>query len=137
MIEINYYDKYGNQLARDVMTTDKLQTELLVLTCKKCTLLGYYSYTAKDSNGNRIEEIVLKDETNSCVEQTTKANSKSRCKPIAQYTEDGEFIQVWPSAREVAHKLDVGWSTIGNAARESRKAHGFVWKYIKEEQQNG
>lgn len=130
MININYYNKQGSQVATEV-ATGELGAELLILTWKKCTLLGYYSYVAEDNNNNRIKEIVLKDETNSCVEQTRKANSKSRCKPIAQYTEDGKLIKVWSSAREVAHKLDVGWSTIGNAARKGQKSHGYFWKYTE------
>lgn len=62
MIEINYYDQKGNRLAYDVLSTGKIKTELLALTCKKCILQGYYKYTARDSFGNRIEEIVLGDE---------------------------------------------------------------------------
>lgn len=62
MIEINYYDQNGNRLAYEVLSTSKLKTELLALTCKKCILQGFYKYTAKDSYGNQIEEVVLKDE---------------------------------------------------------------------------
>lgn len=62
MIEIKYYNQNGKQLASEVLNTGKLKTQLLALTCKKCILQGFYSYVAKDSFGNHIEEIVLKDE---------------------------------------------------------------------------
>ncbi|GEB11634.1 hypothetical protein SEQ01_18250 [Streptococcus equinus] len=62
MIEIKYYSQAGNQVASEVLNTGKLKTQLLALVCKKCILQGFYSYVAKDSFGNHIEEIVLKDE---------------------------------------------------------------------------
>lgn len=62
MIEIKYYDKRCEEQANEVLRTGKIKTELLALTCKKCLLQGFYKYTARDSFGNRIEEIVLEDE---------------------------------------------------------------------------
>lgn len=62
MIEIKYYNQNGKQLASEVLNTGKLNTQLLALTCKKCILQGFYKYTARDHLGNRIEEVVLKDE---------------------------------------------------------------------------
>lgn len=62
MIEIKYYDENCKELAREVLNTGKIKTELLALTCKKCLLQGYYKYTARDHVGNHIEEVVLKDE---------------------------------------------------------------------------
>lgn len=62
MIEIKYYDENCKELAKEILNTGKLKTQLLALTCQKCILQGYYKYTARDHVGNCIEEVVLKDE---------------------------------------------------------------------------
>lgn len=62
MIEISYYNENCDRIAHEVLNTGKIKTELLALTCKKCLLQGFYKYTARDSFGNHIEEIVLEDE---------------------------------------------------------------------------
>lgn len=134
MIKINYYDKQDNQLAQDVMSTGELSVELLILTWKKCALLGYYSFVAEDSNNNHIKEIVLKDEDiiNDCdenLEQTRKAGGK--CKPVAQYTKDGKFIQIWPSIREAGRHFNCVPGNISVAARKGCQSHGYFWKYAE------
>lgn len=134
MIKINYYDKQGNQLVQDVIPTGELSAELLILTWKKCTLLGYYSYIAEDSKNNHIKEIVLKDEDNinDCdenLEQTRKAGGK--CKPVAQYTENGDLVKVWPSIREAGRHFNCVPGNISVAARKAQKSHGYLWKYTE------
>ena len=133
MININYYDKNGKQVAKDVMMTGKLSTELLKLTYEKCILLEFYSYIADDDAGNHIKETVLEDEDNYAEDLKQPRKSGGKCKPIAQYTEDGKLLNVWSSACEASCELGFGWSTIGNAARESRKSHGFIWKYVEDD----
>lgn len=144
MININYYNKQGNQVATEV-ATGELGAELLILTYQKCVLLGYYSYVAKDTDGNYIEETVLKDENeiddfaeeviskdepNDCVEQPRKAEHK--CRPVAQYTIDGQLIKVWPSIRAAGRHLNCVPGNIGVAAQKGCQSHGYFWKYAEE-----
>lgn len=88
------------------------------------------------------------DKTNNCVDNlewmTSKENcnygtrneriSKTQSKPIAQYTKDGKFVQVWPSINEARQQLSL--SHISEVARGHRKTcGGFVWRYIEDDNQ--
>lgn len=56
------------------------------------------------------------------------------CKPIAQYTPEGELVKIWPSATDAARSMGLGWSNIlrcANPNTKNRTAGGFVWKHIK------
>ena len=60
-------------------------------------------------------------------ERIAKANGKL----VAQYTKDGTFIKVWPSAAEAKRQLGFYKSGITQVANGKRKtANGYVWKYI-------
>lgn len=146
MININYYNKQGNQVATEV-ATGELGAELLILTYQKCVLLGYYTYVAEDTDGNYIEETVLKDENeiddfaeeviskdepNDCVEQPRKAGHK--CRPVAQYTKDGNLVAVWSSVIEAGRHT--GASNICDAAHGKLKTSGgYVWKYVEDDKE--
>lgn len=55
------------------------------------------------------------------------------CKPIGQYSLDGELIKVWPSGTDAARALGLGWSNILSCANPKRNhytAGGFIWKYV-------
>lgn len=146
MININYYDKNGKQVARDIMMTGKLSTELLMLTYEKCILLEYYSYIADDGDGNHIKEVVLKDEEN-CAEQMTTEDSSNyevhnkqtrkaggKCRPVAQYTKDGNLVAVWSSVIEAGRHT--GASNICDAAHgKLRTSGGYVWKYVEDDKE--
>lgn len=60
-------------------------------------------------------------------ERTRKAQSKL----VAQYTQDGELIKVWPSTMEVGRQTGFSQGGISLAANGKLKtSHGFIWKYI-------
>lgn len=53
-------------------------------------------------------------------------------KKIAQYTQNGEFIKVWNSTREVEYTLGFRHESIAACARGKRKtAYNYKWKYVK------
>ena len=67
----------------------------------------------------------------------TARSAKAHCKPVGQYTRDGELVKVWQSTMEVEKKLGFLNSHISEVARGERKtAYGYVWKYIDEEKSN-
>lgn len=55
------------------------------------------------------------------------------CKPIGQYTLEGELIRVWPSGTDAARELGLGWSNIlacANPNKKNQTAGGYKWKYV-------
>lgn len=60
--------------------------------------------------------------------------AKAKGKPVAQYTEDGEFVKVWQSICEAECQL--GLCHISEVVRGYRKiSGGFVWRYAKDDNQ--
>jgi group I intron endonuclease len=59
---------------------------------------------------------------------------KSKCKPIIQYTKEGELIREWGSAAEAAGGLNKDQPNIQKVCSGKKKtAYGFIWKYKTEE----
>ena len=57
MIEIKYYRNY-DEVGTEVLESGKITTQLLATVCKKCLILGYTEYTARDHKGNKIKEKI-------------------------------------------------------------------------------
>lgn len=93
--------------------------------------------TAKENNnyGTRIERItkaIDKDTRKAICEAARKVNSK----PVTQYSKDEKFIKVWSSIAEAGRQLGFSHSSISKAARGAQKqAYGYIWKYVKNNNQ--
>ena len=61
MIEIKYFHHY-NEEGTEVLKHGKITTQLLATLCKKCLILGYTEYTARDHKGNKINEKISFDD---------------------------------------------------------------------------
>ena len=58
-------------------------------------------------------------------------SGKTRSKPIAQYTLDGELVKNWPSAMEAQRQVGFACSNICKSAKgKYKQAYGFIWKYV-------
>lgn len=72
--------------------------------------------------GNRNKKISSKQK-----------NSIAKSKPITQQTKDGVFIKHYPSIKEAARCLNIGYSEISKCCMNKLKsAGGFMWKYASE-----
>ena len=61
----------------------------------------------------------------------TERSAKTQSKPVAQYAQDGELIEIWPSTREVERQTGFRHGYICQSANGKRKqAYGFIWKYV-------
>ena len=60
----------------------------------------------------------------------TEGTRKARCKPVDQYTLDGQLIKRWPSATDAARELGLSQGYISACCRgEYNKANGFRWRF--------
>ena len=57
--------------------------------------------------------------------------AKTKSKPVAQYTKDGELVKTWASTMEVERELGFSNSGVSRVARGKRKTmYGYIWKYV-------
>ena len=55
---------------------------------------------------------------------------KARCKPVDQFTLDGQFIKRWPSATKAAKELGLKQPNISSYCKGRKKTiGGFKWQY--------
>ena len=58
-------------------------------------------------------------------------SGKTRSKPVAQYTLDGELVKNWQSTKEIQRQAGFSQGNISKVANGKRKqAYGFIWKYV-------
>lgn len=63
------------------------------------------------------------------LEKTSEAVRKACCKPVDQYTIDGEYVKTWESASDAARELGVYKQSISLCCKGRYKsAGGYVWK---------
>lgn len=88
---------------------------------------------AEANKGKKHKESTKEKIRNSLTGRKAKEETRlKRCKPINQYTLDGEFIRQWPSGTDAARELGLGWSNIlrcANPKTKNKTAGGFIWKY--------
>lgn len=65
-------------------------------------------------------------------ERAGKASGMTRGKPIQQFTQNGEFVAEYWSAREASRQTEIPQSNISRCANGSRRnshAGGYIWRY--------
>lgn len=51
-------------------------------------------------------------------------------KPVVQYSEDGEYIATYSSARDAQKELGIGYKLISAVCNGSKRiAHGYIWRF--------
>lgn len=64
-------------------------------------------------------------------EETKRRVAAAKSKPVAQFTVNGDFVRIWPSAVEACRHTGIDKSNISLVCRNVREtAGGFVWKFI-------
>ena len=85
-----------------------------------------------NNTASNLEWCTYKENNNHGTRLARMAKAKS--KPLAQYTPEGELVNIWQSTHEVERQLGFANGAISAVAREGRKtAYGYVWKYVEEE----
>lgn len=55
---------------------------------------------------------------------------KAKCKPVAQYDLEGNFIKNWNSGKEAANALNIYQPNINLACKTKGKYKGFKWEFV-------
>ena len=80
-----------------------------------------------ETNSKRIKEL---NKDPNFQAKRLEASRKAKCKPVLQYTEEGELVSKFSSQVEAAEKTEICRTSIGNALKGKYKtAGGFIWKY--------
>lgn len=88
-----------------------------------------------DKEDNRLCNLRLATPKENAHNPNTRQNylsafKKARCKPVKQYTIDGQFVRRWESANEAARVLKIGQGGITLCCQgKCNKAGGFKWRY--------
>lgn len=60
-------------------------------------------------------------------------NPKQNCRRVNRYTLDGEFIDTWPSLKEVERSLGFSFTNIQCVCkRKTGKSNGYQWRYVED-----
>lgn len=66
--------------------------------------------------------------------KTAEATRKACCKPVNQYTLDGEYVKTWESAADASRELVVNRQKISACCNGKRKkTGGYIWRYAEKE----
>lgn len=85
----------------------------------------------EDKTNNNVDNLEwMSAKENSNFGTRTERSSKAHCKPVAQYSKDGEIIKVWSSIGEAGRHTSA--SNIGAVAKGKQKTSGgYIWKYVE------
>lgn len=71
------------------------------------------------------------NEKRRCSDCGQELSRKARCKPVAQYTEQGVLIKVYESARVASKETGISYKMISRVCNGiRRKTGGYVWKFV-------
>lgn len=92
----------------------------------------------EDKKNNRVSNLEMCNNEYNC---RYGSRSNEHNKPILQFDLSGNFIQEWPSIKEVSRILDISETSIINCCKgflkdshngktyPVHKAHGYIWRY--------
>ena len=89
----------------------------------------------KSYSFDNITIVTFKENEQKLKEQMKKGEGIAawQCKPINQYSLNGEYIKTFVSAFDAARSLDIERRNIQAACKNRRKsAGGFIWKFAEE-----
>ena len=88
-------------------------------------LIGHKEHRTKHKKG-----IVFSEEHKNKIKESNRNNPKQHPKSIAQYTLEGELVNLWVSARQIERELGFYHSNISKCCKGlCNHSYGYMWKY--------
>lgn len=130
LIKQHHPDVGGNaDMARDLIEAYQFLKHKFEV--KRLSVTEWFEIRAE-----RIKERKARARAENKTKQRCPSKPRSSCgnrrRPVVQYSQTGEMIREWESAKLAANAYNIDASTIGKCAKGSKYYHtaaGYVWKY--------
>ena len=131
---VNLEKKYNSKWKTKTIRLHRLIAERFVNNSQDYDEINHINGNKRDNTCYNLEWCSRKQNTTHVYKNLNKKRRRQR--PVCQYDRKGNFLKKYNSLKDAEKSLNVKKSHISCCARGKRPtAHGYVWKYVEEDEQ--